>query len=63
MGMELRSFYGNVMFSIGPNNELGGPNDTPCHFDIPMRNNSLFLDDQPIVLDGDIVVPEMKHVS
>jgi len=37
MGMELRSFYGNVMFSIGPNNELGGPNDTPCHFDIPMR--------------------------
>ena len=62
MGMELRSFYGNVMFSIGPNNELGGPNDTPCHFDIPMRNNSLFLDDEPIVLDGDIVVPEMKHV-
>lgn len=61
MGMELRSFYGNVMFSIGPNNELGGPNDTPCHFDIPMRNNSLFLDDEPIVLDGDIVVPEMRH--
>jgi 2,5-dihydroxypyridine 5,6-dioxygenase len=60
MGMELRSFYGNVMFSIGPNNELGGPNDTPCHFDIPMRNCSLFLDDEPIVLDGDVVVPEMR---
>lgn len=60
MGMELRSFYGNVMFSIGPNNELGGPNDTPCHFDIPMRNNSLFLDDEPIVVDGAIVVPEMR---
>ncbi|MDS1269640.1 leucyl aminopeptidase [Lipingzhangella sp. LS1_29] len=60
MGMELRSFYGNVMFSIGPNNELGGPNDTPCHFDIPMRGCSLFLDDEPIVRDGDIVVPEMR---
>jgi 2,5-dihydroxypyridine 5,6-dioxygenase len=60
MGMELRSFYGNVMFSIGPNNELGGPNDTPCHFDIPMRNCSLFLDDEPIVLDGDVVVPDMR---
>jgi 2,5-dihydroxypyridine 5,6-dioxygenase len=60
MGMELRSFYGNVMFSIGPNNELGGSNDTACHFDIPMRGNSLFLDDEPIVVDGDVVVPEMR---
>ncbi|HCF99822.1 MAG TPA: leucyl aminopeptidase [Chloroflexi bacterium] len=63
MGMELRSFYGNVMFSIGPNNELGGPNDTPCHFDIPMRNCSLFLDDEPVVIGGDIVVPEMRPAS
>jgi 2,5-dihydroxypyridine 5,6-dioxygenase len=55
MGMELRSFYGNVMFSTGPNNELGGPNDTACHLDIPMRNCSLFLDDEPIVLDGNVV--------
>ncbi|MDT7710540.1 MAG: 2,5-dihydroxypyridine 5,6-dioxygenase, partial [Pseudonocardiales bacterium] len=42
MGMELRSYYGNAMFSIGPNNELGGPNDTSCHLDIPMRGCSLF---------------------
>lgn len=61
MGMELRSFYGNVMFSTGPNNELGGPNDTACHLDIPMRGCSLFLDDEPIVLDGDIAVKEMQH--
>ncbi|HEV7976301.1 leucyl aminopeptidase [Amycolatopsis sp.] len=60
MGMELRSFYGNVMFSIGPNNELGGPNDTPCHFDIPMRGCSLYLDDEPIVRDGDVVIPDMR---
>ncbi|MDA9491880.1 leucyl aminopeptidase [Bradyrhizobium sp. CCBAU 11361] len=55
MGMELRSFLGNVMFSTGPNNELGGPNDTACHLDIPMRNCSLFLDDEPVVLDGQVV--------
>lgn len=61
MGMELRSFYGNVMFSTGPNNELGGPNDTACHLDIPMRGCSLFLDDEPIVVDGDIVIREMQH--
>jgi 2,5-dihydroxypyridine 5,6-dioxygenase len=59
MGMELRSFFGNVMFSIGPNNELGGPNNTPCHFDIPMRGASLFLDDEPVVVAGDVVVEEM----
>ena len=63
MGMELRSFYGNVMFSTGPNNELGGPNDTACHLDIPMRNCSLFLDDEPIVLDGDVVAKELRRAA
>jgi 2,5-dihydroxypyridine 5,6-dioxygenase len=60
MGMHGRSFYGNVLFSTGPNQELGGPNDTPCHIDVPMRDCSLYLDDRPIVVDGDIVVDEMK---
>ena len=48
------------MFSTGPNSELGGTNDTACHLDIPMRNCSLFLDDEPIVIDGDIVVKELQ---
>lgn len=60
MGMELRSFYGNVMFSTGPNNELGGPNDTACHLDIPMRNCSLFLDDKAIVENGKLSVKDMQ---
>ena len=60
MGMEPRSFYGNVLFSTGPNGELGGANDTACHVDVPMRNCNLFLDDNPIVIDGDVVVAEMK---
>ena len=63
MGMHGRSFYGNVLFSTGPNGELGGTNDTLCHVDVPMRNCSLYLDDEPIVVDGDIVVEEMKAAA
>jgi 2,5-dihydroxypyridine 5,6-dioxygenase len=60
IGVEARAYYGNVLFSTGPNGELGGDNDTPCHVDIPMRGCSLFLDDEPILIDGDVVVDEMK---
>lgn len=60
MGMEARSFLGNVMFSTGPNNELGGLNDTPCHLDIPMRTCSLFLDDEAIVVDGKMVPKSLQ---
>nr|WP_202507669.1 leucyl aminopeptidase [Amycolatopsis rubida] len=63
IGAETRSYYGNVMFSTGPNNELGGPNDTPCHLDIPMRGCSLYLDDQLIVDNGDLTVPEMRPAA
>jgi 2,5-dihydroxypyridine 5,6-dioxygenase len=60
MGMHGRSFYGNVLFSTGPNGELGGPNETLCHVDVPMRNCTLYLDDEPIVVDGEIVVDVLK---
>ncbi len=60
IGMEVRCFYGNVLFSTGPNGELGGTNDTACHVDIPMRNCSLFLDDEPILLKGEMQIEEMK---
>jgi 2,5-dihydroxypyridine 5,6-dioxygenase len=63
LGMHGRSYYGNVLFSTGPNQEFGGGNDTQCHVDIPMRKCSLFLDDEPIVIDGEIVVEEMKAPS
>ena len=58
--MNALSFYGNVLFSLGPNVELGGDNDTPCHMDIPMRGCSLKLDGVDIVRDGDIVHPDLK---
>lgn len=59
-GMDGRAYYGNVLFSLGPNNELGGSNDTPCHLDLPMKNCTLYLDDKLVVKDGDVVINEMK---
>ena len=62
-GMEARAFYGNVMFATGPNAELGGTNHSPCHLDIPMRGCSVFLDDEPVLRDGEFVVPELRPAS
>ena len=51
-GCDGRAFYGNVLFSTGPNLELGGKNDTGCHMDIPLRGCTLTLDGKTIVKDG-----------
>jgi 2,5-dihydroxypyridine 5,6-dioxygenase len=58
--MNALSFYGNVLFSTGPNTELGGKNDTPCHMDLPMRGCSLVLDGVQILDKGRVVHPEMS---
>ncbi|MDT0306460.1 leucyl aminopeptidase [Streptomyces sp. DSM 44917] len=60
IGQEGRAFYGNVLFATGPNQELGGSNDSPCHLDIPMRGCSLFLDDRQVIDTGDLVIEEMR---
>lgn len=60
IGMDALSFYGNVLFSTGPNRELGGVNDTPCHVDMPLRNCSLTLDGTEVVKDGKIIPVEMQ---
>ncbi|MEK1929858.1 MAG: leucyl aminopeptidase [Pararhizobium sp.] len=54
------AFYGNVLFSMGPNSEVGGDNDTMCHIDMPMRDCSLTLDGQVIVQDGNLVPDELR---
>jgi 2,5-dihydroxypyridine 5,6-dioxygenase len=59
IGMHGLAFYGNVLFSLGPNTEVGGANDTACHLDMPMRNCSLSLDGRAIVKNGRIVQKEM----
>jgi 2,5-dihydroxypyridine 5,6-dioxygenase len=63
IGQEGRSFYGNVLFATGPNQELGGSNASPCHMDIPLHGYSLFLDDKQIIDRGQIVDPQMKPRS
>lgn len=60
LGMNGLAFYGNVLFSLGPNTEVGGKNDTACHLDMPLRNCSLFLDGLTVVQDGRIVPDEMR---
>jgi 2,5-dihydroxypyridine 5,6-dioxygenase len=62
LGVHGLAYYGNVLFSTGPNTELGGTNDTPCHVDMPLRNCTLTLDGQVIVENGKIVPREMQAV-
>ena len=50
----------NVLFSLGPNTEVGGTNDTACHLDMPMRNCSLWLDGKSVVENGRIAMDEMR---
>ena len=60
IGMDGRAFYGNVLFSTGPNVELGCTNDTHCHLDLPMRGCTLYLDDELIVKNGDVIPRDMR---
>lgn len=55
LGMDVRSFAGAVLLSTGPNLEFGGTNDTPHHWDFPMRSSSLWVDDTQIVDRGKLV--------
>jgi len=58
MCMDARAFYGNFLFSTGPNTEVGGTRKTPCHMDIPLRNCDVYLDDEAVVIGGDVVAPQ-----
>lgn len=62
LGMDGRAFYGNFLFSTGPNSEAGGARNTPCHMDIPMRNCSVSLDGEPMTIDGK-VIPKDQAVA
>lgn len=55
IGMDARAFEGNFLFSLGPNNEVGGNRVTACHIDIPMRNCTVALDGEEVVHRGEIV--------
>jgi 2,5-dihydroxypyridine 5,6-dioxygenase len=60
LGMDARAYYGNFLFSTGPNAEAGGSNNSPCHVDIPMGGCSVSLDGEPITRDGDVVAQDQR---
>jgi 2,5-dihydroxypyridine 5,6-dioxygenase len=62
IGMDGRAHYGNVLFSLGPDTEFGGDNDTRCHLDLPMKDCTLYLDDE-VIVQGGRLVPEDMRVS
>ncbi len=49
-GTELRAFAGNFLYSTGANEVAG--RHTLGHFDLPMRNCTVALDGNPVVVDG-----------
>jgi 2,5-dihydroxypyridine 5,6-dioxygenase len=58
--MDSRAYYGNFLFSTGPNSEAGGSNNSRCHVDIPMASCSVSLDGEPITVDGRVVAADQK---
>jgi 2,5-dihydroxypyridine 5,6-dioxygenase len=62
IGMDGRAFYGNFLFSTGPNTEGGGTRNTPCHIDFPMRNCSVSLDGVAMTVNGE-VIPEGQRAT
>ncbi|MGH2755237.1 MAG: leucyl aminopeptidase, partial [Actinomycetota bacterium] len=52
---DARAVLGSVLFSTGPNLELGGTNDTRCHLDFPMNGCSLYLDGRLIIDHGEML--------
>jgi len=60
LGMDGRAYYGNFLFSTGPNAEAGGANRSPCHVDIPMAGCSVSVDGTAVTVDGDVVAPDQR---
>jgi len=54
-----RTFPGNFLFSTGPNNQGGGKRTTRGHYDVPMRDCTMMLDNKVIIDNGQIVDENM----
>ncbi|MDF1747926.1 MAG: 2,5-dihydroxypyridine 5,6-dioxygenase, partial [Alphaproteobacteria bacterium] len=54
-----RTFPGNFLFSTGPNTQGGGNRRTRGHYDVPMRDCTIALDNKVIIENGKIVDPKM----
>ena len=49
-GTEQRAFAGNFLYSTGANEAAG--RHTLGHFDLPLKDCTIMLDDEPIVIEG-----------
>jgi 2,5-dihydroxypyridine 5,6-dioxygenase len=54
-----RTFPGNFLFSTGPNTQGGGTRRTRGHYDVPMRDCTIILDNEVVVERGRIVDDRM----
>jgi len=55
----LRTFPGNFLFSTGPNTEGGGKRATRGHYDVPMRDCTVMLDNEVVIQKGRFVDENM----
>ena len=55
-----RVFPGNFLFSTGPNSEGGGKRRTRGHYDVPMRDCTVILDNEVIIEKGRFTDEKMK---
>ena len=53
-----RTFPGNFLFSTGPNTQGGGKRATRGHYDVPMRDCTVILDNEVVIDQGRIVDPK-----
>ena len=54
-----RGFAGNFLFSTGPNSQGGGSRHTTGHYDVPMKDCTVYLDDEMVLKDGKFVDRQM----
>lgn len=54
-----RVFPGNFLFSTGPNTQGGGKRTTRGHYDVPMRDCTVLLDNKVVIDKGKLVDPKM----
>jgi 2,5-dihydroxypyridine 5,6-dioxygenase len=54
-----RTFPGNFLFSTGPNSQGGGKRTTKGHYDVPMRDCTVMLDNDVIIDKGRFVDEKM----
>jgi 2,5-dihydroxypyridine 5,6-dioxygenase len=61
-GADTEGFFGNIQIELGSNNDVvfGGRNESPAHLGLCLRNGNLWLDERPIIENGDFVIDALR---